>query len=155
MRAVLLLLTGLLACPGLANTDQQRIHRVLDDLHRFAASANGEAYFALYAPTAVFIGTDATEIWSKEDFQAYAHPYFSQGQGWTYTVTERTVTLSEDGQVAWFMEMLHNDSLGVTRGTGVLQHADGKWRVEQYHLTLPVPNAMIGDIATAVKAHGQ
>ncbi|MCU7553588.1 nuclear transport factor 2 family protein [Alteromonas sp. ASW11-19] len=153
MRTGLILSACFLAVPVVADTNKQRIHAVLNDLHTFAADANGKSYFSLYSPNSMFIGTDASETWSKEEFQAYAQPYFSQGQGWTYTMTERTVTVAESGQVAWFVEMLHNDSLGVTRGTGVLQKSEGEWRVEQYHLTLPVPNAIIGEVAASVRAH--
>ncbi|MEL0288880.1 MAG: hypothetical protein VXA34_09415, partial [Gammaproteobacteria bacterium] len=40
-------------------TDDAAIHSQLDRLHQMASQANCDAYFALDAPTAVFIGTDA------------------------------------------------------------------------------------------------
>ena len=42
---------------------------------------------ALYAPDAVFIGTDAGERWTIDEFEAYAEPHFSAGRGWTYRRT--------------------------------------------------------------------
>lgn len=128
---------------------------VLDQLHAAASRADGPAYFALYAPEAVFIGTDAGERWTKEEFQAYAEPYFSQGKGWTYTPrpgTRHVAVLPEtQGRVAFFEELLDNAKYGTCRGTGVVRRIDGKWRVCQYHLTFPVPNDMAEKVTAEIK----
>ncbi|MCP4661770.1 MAG: nuclear transport factor 2 family protein, partial [bacterium] len=39
------------------------VHAVVDAFHRAAAQADEEGYFALLAPAAVFLGTDAGERW--------------------------------------------------------------------------------------------
>ena len=74
--------------------DLDRIGQALDRLHEAAARSDGAAYFALFAPQAVFIGTDATERWPLADFRAYAEPYFASGKGWVYHPRTRTVTLT-------------------------------------------------------------
>jgi len=126
---------------------------VLDALHRNAAAANEDAYFALFAPEGVFIGTDATERWTVEAFRAYAHPYFSRGRGWTYVLREGTRHIAFDptGTVAWFDEILDNASYGETRGTGVLRLTDGAWKITQYHLTIPVPNALADSVVRMIR----
>jgi ketosteroid isomerase-like protein len=135
---------------------ERDILAVLDQLHIAASSADGSAYFSLYTPEAVFIGTDAAERWTKQEFQAYAAPYFSQGKGWTYTPRpgSRHVTIvpETDGRVAFFEELLDSEKYGTCRGTGVVRNVRGEWKVCQYHLTFPVPNDMAGRVTGEIKA---
>ena len=125
---------------------------VLDALHRLAAAADGDAYFALFEPDAVYIGTDASERWSLAQFQAVAEPYFSRGRGWEYQVVERHLSLSADGRTAWFDERLHNADYGACRGSGVLVRGRNGWRIAQYVLSLPVPNELAGDLVERIRA---
>lgn len=127
---------------------------VLDSLHHHAATANEDAYFALFAPEGVFHGTDATERWSVEAFRAYAHPAFSQGRGWTYVLRagSRNIDFAPEGTVAWFDELLDNANYGETRGTGALRLVDGAWKITQYHLTIPVPNALADTVVAMIRA---
>jgi len=135
--------------PPLANA---AVDAVLTGFHRAASEANGELYFSLLADDAVFIGTDATERWSVDEFKAFAEPYFSQGRGWTYETTERHIFVSSDGATAWFDEMLWNDAYGTCRGTGVLNLTDDGWRIVQYSLSIPIPNDLAGDFSARIKA---
>ncbi|MEE8488003.1 MAG: nuclear transport factor 2 family protein [Gemmatimonadota bacterium] len=130
----------------------ESVAAVLDALHAAASEADGDRYFALFAEDGVFLGTDATERWTVEQFKAYALPFFEQGRGWTYSATERHVYVSEDGTTAWFDERLSNASLGDTRGTGVLVLRDGRWKVAQYNLTIPVPNELASDLVARIRA---
>ena len=100
-----------------ATAGREAVEGVLESLHRNASNADGEAYFALFASGSWFLGTDATERWTIEEFRAYAEPYFAQGRGWTYTLSEgrRQIEFSLDGTVAWFDEVLDNESLGECR----------------------------------------
>jgi|GEM_PF-345507 len=112
----------------------------LDALHRAASQADGERYFELFTEDAVFLGTDAGERWSVADFRAYAEPFFSRGQGWTYVPSFRALDASAGGDVVWFDERLQNETYGEVRGSGVLERVEGEWRVAQYNLAFPVPN---------------
>ena len=131
------------------------VNAVLDDLHAQAAAANFLGYFELYAPTAVFLGTDRSEYWPLEEFKAYTKPRFETGKGWTYTPISRQ--LHFHGNTAWFEEELRSESYGRVRGTGVLvklpDAASGSdlWRVAQYNLTLPIPNPLFSDVAKNIK----
>jgi len=124
----------------------------LDALHAAAARADGAAYFALFTPDAVFIGTDATERWDLAAFKAYCEPYFGRGQGWTYVPTERHVVYGPWREVAWFDERLQNEKLGETRGSGVLVWRKGHWLIAQYVLSMPVPNELAPDLVERVRA---
>jgi len=127
------------------------IDRVLDTLHQAASDADGDAYFDLFAEDAVFMGTDATERWSVDEFKAFAEPYFSEGIGWTYSNTERHIYVAADGRTAWFDEMLWNVRYGTCRGTGVLILVEGQWRFVQYSLSIPIPNDLTREFTAKIK----
>lgn len=138
-------------------TDDARIaaiSQLLDRLHADAAKADGDAYFALFAKDAVFIGTDASERWTIDAFRAYALPLFAQGKGWTYKPRLRHVTLASIpcGCVAWFDEILDSAHYGTSRGTGVLTLTPAGWKIAQYALTFPIPNEMAADMTAKIEA---
>jgi len=126
---------------------------VLDAFHAAAAAADEQKYFGLLAPDAVFLGTDATERWTRDEFRRYAHPYFAQGRGWTYRSTSRWIAFSPDRRVAWFDELLENAHLGTCRGSGVLVATAAGWRIAQYNLSIPVPNDLADEFAKRIAAH--
>src|SRR5271170_6668114 len=127
---------------------------MLDDFHAAAAKADGPRYFEHFAMDGVFLGTDATERWAVEEFRAYARPLFEAGRGWTYRVTDRHVAIDEGGTYTWFDETLANDKLGTCRGSGVLRREAGAWKIVQYDLSIPVPNAMALEVAEQIRRHG-
>ena len=133
------------------NEAKATIGTVLDSFHRAASEADGELYFSLFTDNAVFIGTDVTERWSIDQFKAFAAPYFSKGQGWTYVPGERHVAILPGGAVAQFDEILSNESYGTCRGTGVLILTPAGWRISQYHLTIPIPNELARDVVGLIK----
>lgn len=123
----------------------------LDRFHAAAAAAEFETYFDQFAPEGVFIGTDATERWTVAEFKAYAKPHFDRGKGWTYQPTDRHIVMSADGRHASFDELLTHASLGVCRGTGVLRRIGDVWKIEQYVLTIPIPNDIVGDVVKRIR----
>jgi ketosteroid isomerase-like protein len=127
----------------------------LDAFHAAAARADEAAYFDLLAENAVFLGTDASERWDKTAFRAFAHPYFSQGKGWTFVPRDRHLERSRDGNLMWFDEKLGSESYGECRGTGVLERqSDGRWKITQYNLTIPIPNDLAKEFVARIRAAG-
>jgi len=126
-------------------------HDTLDQLHLSASKSDGAVYFDLFTDDAAFLGTDATERWLIAEFIAFATPYFEAGKGWTYVKVERHIKVSADGQHASFDELLENKSYGLCRGTGVLRLVEGEWKVEQYHLTIPVPNEIARNVVEQMR----
>lgn len=125
-----------------AAPDISAINRVVDDWHHAAAVADEPKYFGYAAPEFVFLGTDATERWDLASFRAFAHPYFAAGKAWTFVPRDRHVAIAGDGNTAWFDELLDSASYGVCRGTGVLRNVGGEWKIAQYNLSIPIPNAL-------------
>ncbi len=128
------------------------ITAVLDSLHTAAANADEEFYFGLYAPEAIFLGTDASERWTLGEFHDWARPYFQGDSAWVYRVLERHITVAPSGSVAWFDERLENDRLGECRGSGALRLINGRWRITQYNLTIPIPNDLADEVVGLIRA---
>ncbi len=147
---VIMLLAGLVSSHQTEN-DKAAVASVLDQLHDAASKADGERYFNLFAPNAIFLGTDATERWPIDEFRTYAMKRFETGTGWTYHVRERHVYFGNDANTAWFDERLDNDRYGECRGTGVLVKLGGAWRIVQYNLTIPIPNEIALDVVEMIR----
>ncbi len=77
MKYLLLSLVMLAAATAaVANDDRDAVNQTLNALHHNASVADLDEYFSLYHDSAIFIGTDASEVWTKEAFKAYAKPHF-------------------------------------------------------------------------------
>lgn len=116
-----------------------QINMILNGWHKAAAEANFKTYFDALTEDAVFIGTDATEYWSKPAFEAYAKPYFDKGKAWGFTALERHVFFSEDKKTAWFDELL-DTQMKICRGSGVLVFVNNQWKIKHYVLSMSIPN---------------
>jgi hypothetical protein len=145
----LLLLAAACAHAPSAPVAQKSIDAELDDFHDAAARADEERYFAHFAPDGVFLGTDATERWNVAAFRAYAHPYFARGKAWSFRAVRRAVTIR--GDLAWFDEDLETQNLGPARGSGVVALRNGRWLVEQYVLSITVPNDRFAAVRDLLK----
>ncbi|WP_116365221.1 nuclear transport factor 2 family protein [Parahaliea mediterranea] len=135
---------------GVHAAPQDDITAVLDRFHDAAARADLPTYRQQMTTDIVFLGTDASERWQGAEFIAFAKPYFDKGQGWTYRPRARHIDIAASGEVAWFDELLDNDKLGLCRGSGLLLKTDSGWKIAQYNLSMPIPNAMIENVAQAI-----
>jgi len=118
--------------------------------HKAAATADAKTYFGSMAPGAVFLGTDVTERWTKEEFEAWAAPRFRGTSAWVYSAIRRNISLSADGNTAWFDEDLISKSYWPCRGSGALEKIDGAWKIRLYNLAFTIPNQVVPEIRPAV-----
>ena len=51
----------------------------------------------------------------------------------------------------WFDEVAVNAKYGECRGTGVLVHLDGAWRIAQYNLSIPIPNEIALEVVGMIR----
>jgi hypothetical protein len=130
-------------------SDIAAINKVLDGYHQAAANGEWDTYFGLMSGDGVFIGTDASERWVKQEFRQYS----SGSNGWVYTPQQRNINITPDGLSAWFDEALLSQSYGSSRGSGVLIRTSAGWKISQYHLTLPIPNGMVRGITDQIKEY--
>jgi hypothetical protein len=130
---------------GAQNKDKAQIDSTLDNWHKAATDANFVNYFDALTDDSIFIGTDATENWTKPAFQAFAKPYFDKGKAWSFTSLERHIYFSTDKKMAWFDELL-NTQMKICRGSGVLILIDGKWKIKHYVLSMTIPNDNVDEV---------
>ena len=131
------------------NTDKEIIFDKLNQWHKDAALANGKSYFELMTVDAIYIGTDETEHWTKEQFKSFAKPYFDDGKAWNFKTISRNIYFSSDSKVAWFDELL-DTWMGVCRASGVLEKTNGDWNLKHYHLAVTVPNDDINEVIKVI-----
>jgi hypothetical protein len=150
-RTILLALTVLFATPRLlAQGEHADIHAFLDQWHCAATEARADAFFGSMSENSIYIGTDATERWTKTEFIKFARPYFDLGRAWEFIPYDRDVHVTADGSYVWFSELL-TTWMGVCRGSGMLHKTKAGWTIEQYHLSVTVPNALIKDFISLVQ----
>ena len=129
---------------------RQQISALLDSFNIAAAKADFNRYFNFYKEDAIFIGTDATEHWDKKSFMAYAKPYFDKGKAWNFTSLQRHIYFDKTGSLAWFDELL-NTQMKICRGSGVMVKQGEDWKVQQYVLSMTIPNSQ-SDTVVKIKA---
>ncbi|MGZ3457148.1 MAG: nuclear transport factor 2 family protein [Archangium sp.] len=129
------------------------VNAVLEDWHKAAAQADEARYFSHFTPDAVFLGTDASERWTRDEFRTWARPYFARGKAWSFTPVSRHVSFSKDGTVAWFDEALSTPNMGPARGSGVLVKDGGTWRIAQYNLSVPIPNDLMKEFKERIETY--
>jgi hypothetical protein len=127
----------------------QELNTFIDNWHKAAAEADAKTFFGSMAENSIYIGTDATERWNKTEFFKYAKPYFDRGKAWTFKAYDRDLHVTSDGSFAWFSELL-TTRFGVCRGSGMIRKTGQGWQIEQYHLSVTVPNDLINDFISLV-----
>jgi ketosteroid isomerase-like protein len=127
------------------------VSAVLEDWHAAAAAADESRYFGHFAEEGVFLGTDGTERWTIEEFRRFAHPYFAKGKAWRFRPSDRHVSFSPDGSVAWFDEALATPNLGPCRGSGVLLRRGSAWKIAQDNLSVPIPNDLMDEVKKRIE----
>ena len=150
---LLLSVSLLLFSSTVSFSQHKEIDAFLNQWHKAAASADAEVFFGSMADESIYIGTDATERWSKSEFMTFAKPHFDKGTAWSFEPFDRDIHISSDGQYVWFSELL-STWMGVCRGSGILSKTSGTWKIEQYHLSVTVPNELIKDFISLVDNFG-
>ena len=79
----------------------------------------------------------------------WSKPYFDKGKAWSFKSIERNIYFHNTGDLAWFDELL-DTQMKICRGSGVVVKRDGQWKIQQYVLSMTIPNAMV-DSVVAIK----
>lgn len=144
------LITGIRAVYAQQTHDE--INTFINDWHQAASRADGAAFFGSMDDQAVYIGTDASERWTKNEFMMFAKPYFDKGKAWDFKPYDRELHVTSDAKIVWFSELL-STWMGVCRGSGIITRTPQGWKIQQYHLSVTVPNDIIRDFITLVDAY--
>ncbi len=125
------------------------INKSMDTWHELAANAD-QRFFDFMAPNSIYIGTDASERWTKQAFVKFATPYFERGKAWSFKALERNVYLSSDEKTGWFEELL-DTWMGECRASGVLEKTDQGWLLSHYQLSVTVPNEKVKEFLKLIE----
>ena len=147
INALVLIIIGLFPLSAFAQNDKEKavIGKLLDDFNVAAANAEYEKYFNFYADGAIFIGTDATENWDKKAFMVWAKPFFDKKRTWNFKAIECHIFLDKSGKFAWFDELL-DTQMKICRGSGVLTKHGKEWKLQQYVLSMTIPNDKVDEV---------
>ena len=118
------------------------INLLMDNWHHAAATGDEDVFFNSLGPESIYIGTDASERWTKTEFEAFALKYFQRDTAWAFQPIERKIYYSKKGDVSWFNETL-DTWMGVCRGSGILEKTTTGWILQHYHLAIAVPNEKV------------
>jgi hypothetical protein len=130
---------------------RQQVNAFVDRWHDDAANTRPE-YWDKFAPQGVFIGTDKSEIWSRDEFKAWAKRFWDRKKAWSFTAQKRNVYFSPDQQYVWFDEQL-STQMGTCQASGVLRHTAQGFLIEHYQLSLAVPNPLMDSFSKAIAEH--
>ena len=128
---------------------RQQVNAFLDEWHDDAAHAR-LAYFDKIAKNGVYIGTDKTELWRRDEFKTWAKPQFERKVAWAFKATKRNVYASADKQFIWFDELL-DTQMGVCQASGVIRKTATGFEIEHYQLSMAVPNDVGSQVTRLIK----
>ncbi|MFT7035337.1 MAG: hypothetical protein ACJA2S_003860 [Cyclobacteriaceae bacterium] len=118
---------------------RKEVTKLLDEWHVAAAEANAEKYFGSMTEKARYLGTDASERWTKAEFMVYAKDAFEHKRTWAFVPSKRKLIIEKGIKFGWFDEQLET-WMGPCRGSGVVVKTEEGWKIEQYCVTILVPN---------------
>lgn len=142
MRILLSICLGIFPMVLFAQNPTKSIDLFMDNWHQAAATADEEVFFGSMTEEGVYLGTDKTEKWTRDEMAKWAEEYFEKESAWSFTATERDVYLSEDGKTAWLNEKL-DTWMGVCKGTAVLVLQENEWKIALYDLSVTIDNDQI------------
>ena len=128
-----------------ASDKKQEIQELVNNWHQDAAIADAEKHFGAMADGAIYLGTDATERWTKNEFQEWSKKYFESKKTWDFKTIERHVYFSSDNNTAWWDEKL-DTWMGVCAGAGVAIRTKEGWKISHYQLAIMIPNEKVNAV---------
>ena len=130
----------------------ETIDQLISNWHQSAANANLDEYMNLMDSSFIYVGTDATEKWSKKEFAIFCKPYFDKKKTWDFKSLDRTINISSNQNTAWFYEILETH-MGTCRGSGILKLYNQQWKLKQYVLSLAIPNEDMNKVKQVIHSN--
>jgi hypothetical protein len=128
---------------------RSRINAFVDEWHDDAAHSRLR-YFDKIAPNGVYIGTDKSERWTRDEFKAWAKPHFDRPTAWAFRALHRNVAFSADKTYVWFDEQL-DTQMGVCQASGVIRMTSDGPRIEHYQLSVAIPNDLVDRVSKEIR----
>ncbi|MCB0586223.1 MAG: nuclear transport factor 2 family protein, partial [Phaeodactylibacter sp.] len=102
-------------CPASAPDEAAAINALLDGWHKAAATADEEVFFGSMTADGIYLGTDASERWLRDELRTWAKAAFERDTAWAFSPHNRQLYFAQNGQTAWFEEQL-DTWMGPCRG---------------------------------------
>ena len=129
--------------------EREQINAVLDLCNKGWETQDLAIISNVYAHDSdmIVFGTDLAERFvGWEDLEKSLKKMFASFNDVTYKISNRTIKIENDGDVAWFTEIqdiklkVEEEDIELKNGrnTGVLEKRDGKWVIVQSHFSLPI-----------------
>jgi hypothetical protein len=128
---------------------KRQVDGFLNEWHDDAAHAR-PAFFDKIARDGVYIGTDKTELWHRDEFKAWARRFFERKSAWAFTPKKRNVYASGDKSMIWFDEQL-DTQMGIRQASGVIRKTAAGFAIVHYQLSMAVPNEVGGQVTKLIK----
>lgn len=157
--AAAVLFLGLTGLAGLAHAEAdaaltKQVNAFVDEWHGDAASAR-LTFFDKMAPDGVYIGTDRTELWRRDEFKTWARKYFDRKSAWNFKATRRNVYASSDKSLIWFDELLDTPNMGPCMASGVIRKTAKGFEIVHYQLSMAVPNEVADQVTRLIGEHAK
>ncbi len=130
-------------------TLKQQVNAFVDRWHSDAAHAR-PAYFDKIAKDGVYIGTDKSEHWRRDEFKTWAKPHFKRKSAWAFKAIRRNVYFSETSPSSgstncWTRKWASCQASGVMRRKG------DSFEIVHYQLSMAVPNEVGSQVTRLIK----
>lgn len=129
----------------------QQVNEMIDGWHRAAATADADAFFGAMTKGAVYLGTDETERWLRDELRSWSASAWERDVAWDFTPRDRHLEFYPGGKLVWWDELL-DTWMGVCRGSGVAVLTEDGWKIKHYNLAVTIPNDKIDKFRKLVKA---
>ena len=130
--------------------DREKIDHLVDKWHKAAATADEDIFFGSMTEECIYLGTDISERWKRDELKTWSAKYFDSESAWDFTPYDRIIHIDEAGKISWWDEKL-DTWMGKCRGSGVAKKIDGQWKIAHYHLSVAVPNEIIKEFIQLVE----
>lgn len=120
------------------NQEEKRLNQLMDAWHLAAANADSAGFFGKMSVKGVYLGTDPSERWIRDDLALWSREAFARESAWTFSATERNWARIDDSLA--FGDELLKTWMGPCRASFILVKERGEWLITQYHLALTMEN---------------
>ena len=129
---------------------RRQIDTLMNNWHHAAAVADEDTFFGSMTADAVYLGTDATERWLRDELKTWSAAFFAKDSAWDFTPSRRQIYFAPDGKTAWLEEAL-DTWMGPCRGSAVVSLTAEGWKIRHYDLSMMVPNDKVDGFLELMK----
>lgn len=129
-------------------TETEKLNLLLNQWHEAAAKADENTFFGFMSEDCIYIGTDVTEKWRRDELKSWSQKYFERESAWSFKPFDREIYFSQN--TAWFDEKLET-WMGICRASGVLIKTEEGWKLNHYQLSVTIDNDKIQDFIDLVE----